>query len=287
MKKTLYILIGIISMIVGISGVSAEEVNIKYDQGSCTLLDDDSINYICKYKCISGQIHDVNGGNKEDSSWYKHSDDVTYKNHEQDLYIKIYFSNKENKLKYSLYTSELFNYLEVNPNIYNIDINPYGVNAWILNDYFKCHEDILTNLEYSADYFGYNWETGNSNYYWNLTIKDIFVDDEKPVVNNECGMLGSKDGELVKILKQIYMYIKIIIPVLIIGFGIADLLKSLGTGKDDDLKKAINKFAKRIILTIVFILVPIIISILINISGITSQYDKINDGIKSLFCIIE
>ena len=65
-----------------------------------------------------------------------------------------------------------------------------------------------------------------------------------------------------------------------------DFIKALGSGEEKEFKKAGRNFAKRIIIGICFFLIPAILSLLINISGITSQYD-INDGVKSIFCILE
>lgn len=106
--------------------------------------------------------------------------------------------------------------------------------------------------------------------------------------NNEngiCGLLGNENSETVLILKKMYKYLKILIPILIIILSIIDFIKVVVTGKSDDMKKAIDKLVKRIIVAIVFILVPTIIQILINISGITS-YSGINEGLKAMFCII-
>lgn len=118
----------------------------------------------------------------------------------------------------------------------------------------------------------------------NFTSEPLNTDND---LGNECGLILEKSSKSMTLLRQIYKYVKIIIPILIIALGIVDLFKSLVSGKEDDLKKAINKFVKRIILTIVFIVVPILISILIDISGVTNEYSKINDGVKALFCIIE
>ena len=65
-----------------------------------------------------------------------------------------------------------------------------------------------------------------------------------------------------------------------------DFIKVVFSGKDDDMKKAINNFAKRIIIAIVFILVPTLVSFIIKFSGVTSQYSGINDGLKTVFCIL-
>lgn len=110
---------------------------------------------------------------------------------------------------------------------------------------------------------------------------------DSDVVDTTCGILGGKTSKVVAVIQKVYKYLKIIIPVLIVVLSIADFIKVIGTGKDDDMKKAINKFVKRIIIAIVFVLVPLLISIVINISGLTSQYSGINDGLKAIFCILK
>ena len=84
-----------------------------------------------------------------------------------------------------------------------------------------------------------------------------------------------------------FNYVKVIIPILIILLSIVDFLKVIFSGKDDDMKKAMDKFIKRIIIAVVFILVPLFISIIINISGVTSQYSEVNDGLKAIFCVLK
>ena len=106
-------------------------------------------------------------------------------------------------------------------------------------------------------------------------------------IDNSCGFLGGKSSKVVLFLQKIFKYIKIIIPVLIVVLSIADFIKVIGTGKDDDMKKAINRFVKRIIIAIAFVLIPFLISLIINISGVTSEYSGINDGLKAVFCILE
>lgn len=115
--------------------------------------------------------------------------------------------------------------------------------------------------------------------------KDLEEQQKEEIDNTACGFLGSEDSNTIKLIKKIYNFIKIIIPVLIVALSIADFLKLLVTGKDDDMKKAINKLVKRIMIAIVFVLLPLIISLLINVSGISSQYSNMGDGMKTIFCI--
>lgn len=106
-------------------------------------------------------------------------------------------------------------------------------------------------------------------------------------IDTSCGLLGSETSKTVTFLSKMFNYVKVIIPILIILLSIADFLKVIFSGKDDDMKKAMDKFIKRIIIAVVFILVPLFISIMINISGVTSQYSEVNDGLKAIFCVLK
>lgn len=149
-----------------------------------------------------------------------------------------------------------------------------------------------TDLYINSKYSGVHGDTVKYNTYTNkITISIDNLDendgDDKVEIDTSCGLLGGKSSEVVSFLRKIFGYIKIIIPLLIILLSIVDFLNNVFTGKDDDMKKSINKFIKRMIIAIVFILVPTLISIIINISGVTSQYSQVNDGLKAVFCVLK
>ena len=112
-------------------------------------------------------------------------------------------------------------------------------------------------------------------------------DGKKEEIDTSCGLLGGETSKVVTFLSKMFNYVKVIIPILIILLSIADFLKVIFSGIDDDMKKAMDKFIKRIIIAVVFILVPLFISIIINISGVTSQYSEVNDGLKAIFCVLK
>lgn len=88
--------------------------------------------------------------------------------------------------------------------------------------------------------------------------------DQKPdkVVTN---------GETIKLIKQIYNIIKILIPVLIIALSIVDFLKVILTSDDKNYKSAWDKFVKRLIIGVIFFLIPIIVSFILKYSGIETE----------------
>lgn len=85
-----------------------------------------------------------------------------------------------------------------------------------------------------------------------------------------------------ELLRQVYSLIRYLIPVLIIILSLVDFIKVVSTGDDKDYKTAWNKFIKRIIVGIVILLVPVLVSALINISGIANAEDA-----SSLICILK
>lgn len=92
---------------------------------------------------------------------------------------------------------------------------------------------------------------------------------------------------MVELIHKVYGYFKWIIPVLIVVLSMLDFVKVVGTGKDDDFKKAQNNLIKRIILGVVFFLVPTIISLIISFSGITEQFTNGDSIMEAVTCILK
>ena len=65
-----------------------------------------------------------------------------------------------------------------------------------------------------------------------------------------------------------------------------DLINVTISGKEDDMNKSLKNFVTRMAIAVVFILAPILIKIIISVSGVSSQYQSINDGVKTIFCIL-
>ena len=169
-----------------------------------------------------------------------------------------------------------------------------NIQYFIINSTFFCNPVVpKTNITYSSHVSGSGLTTFHTtNHEISIQQDSTYTPDNRPGYEQEdidtsCGILGGKSSEVVLFLQKIYKYLKIIIPVLIIILSIADFIKVIGTGKDDDMKKSINKFIKRIIIAVAFVLVPMLISLIINVSGVTNQYNGINDGLKAVFCILK
>ncbi len=115
----------------------------------------------------------------------------------------------------------------------------------------------------------------SSNYIGVTPDSDISGDD----YINGCSDLPKTTA----LVKQIYGFIKYLIPVLVIGLSIVDFLKVLLSGEEKVYKDAWSKFVKRIIIGIVILLLPILLKVAINISGVLDDYNINNNNI---FCIL-
>lgn len=72
---------------------------------------------------------------------------------------------------------------------------------------------------------------------------------------------------LLKMIKTVITIIKVAIPILLIGLGIADFAKAVFAGKEDDMKKAQEKFIKRIIIAVCIFLIPSLLQFILNIAN--------------------
>ncbi len=111
-----------------------------------------------------------------------------------------------------------------------------------------------------------------------IDLGDTKHDDEKKETITSCEDIP----ETTKLIKQVYGLIKYLIPVLVIGLSIVDFLKVLLSGEEKVYKEAWSKFVKRLIIGVIILILPIILSFIINLSGVLSDYNI--DG-NSFFCI--
>lgn len=88
--------------------------------------------------------------------------------------------------------------------------------------------------------------------------------------------------ETISLIKQIYNILRFLIPVVVIGLSIVDFLKVLLNGEEKVYKSAWSKFVKRIVIGIIILILPIILSFVIKLSGVTGNY---NIDANNIFCI--
>lgn len=89
-------------------------------------------------------------------------------------------------------------------------------------------------------------------------------------VENICSMPSYRKP--MKFVGTIINFVKIIIPIIIIGFGVMDLYKAITGSKDDEIKKSIKSIIIRVIAGICMFLLPGIIQFILNMVNEWSNY---------------
>lgn len=90
--------------------------------------------------------------------------------------------------------------------------------------------------------------------------------------------------ETTAFIKKIYNLLKYLIPVMVIGLSIVDFVKVILSGEEKIYKEAWSKFVKRIVVGIIILILPVLLSFIINLSGVTENYG-IDDN--NIFCILK
>lgn len=114
---------------------------------------------------------------------------------------------------------------------------------------------------------------------WVLTPKNITQQEFENMKNDTSyygkditceGIFGSKDdpASLRYMINDILTYPRIIVPALVIGFGILDFTKAVTSSKEEEMKKAQTTFIKRVLIGITIFFVPLIINIIMYLADI-------------------
>lgn len=87
--------------------------------------------------------------------------------------------------------------------------------------------------------------------------------------------------DLVKRIQEIVDIIEILIPILLIVYGIIDFGKAIFVGDENEMKKSQSRFIKRLIVAVGFFLVPTVLQVILNIANqVWSNIDPSLCGIK-------
>ena len=92
--------------------------------------------------------------------------------------------------------------------------------------------------------------------------------DKLLILNDLCNSNAGK--KLFSFLGQIFSYIMIAVPVILIIIGSIDFVKAVISQKDDEMKKAQNMFIKRLIVGVIIFFVPPIVNFVIGLTGIST-----------------
>ena len=85
---------------------------------------------------------------------------------------------------------------------------------------------------------------------------------------NKCNLTA----RLVKYVRNILRWAKYIIPALVIILGMIDFIRAIGSNSDDEMKKAQQRFIKRLIAAVILFLLPLLIEFLLNAFRIDSTF---------------
>lgn len=143
-------------------------------------------------------------------------------------------------------------------------INLLNVSEY-LNDYTLLFYTTVSYLDASPISFGLTTEQAIRIESLRGKFEDLVRDNELnmyPVVDCK-GLLGQ---DLIDKINSYLDIIKIIIPIILIGFGVLDFTKAIFAG-EEDMKKAQKSFFQRIVIAIIIFLTPTVVNLLLNLAN--------------------
>ena len=72
-------------------------------------------------------------------------------------------------------------------------------------------------------------------------------------------------GDLKTDIENVFNFIKILIPLLVIGLSTVDFIKAIAEKDDKDIKKAFTRLIKRLIYAVIFFFLPVLLNLLMNL----------------------
>lgn len=100
----------------------------------------------------------------------------------------------------------------------------------------------------------------------NVFIENNKSSEENPTPSiNTCADLFGPNMRI--LIDTIMRWIRILVPLLLIGLGIMDFSKAVFSSKEDDMKKSRERFIKRIVAAILVFLVPIFVNLILDLGN--------------------
>lgn len=222
--------------------------------------DDDVLNGTWIKKCVYKK------DNNRIEIYFNRNEFVLYDNN-----ISILYGNKTETIIYietKKFTINNDHTLEQLVKKYNENLNEDQCYAHVYKS-TKCtnpNERNKKNKKYETSYYK-DSKTTNSN-------QEEYVRDDaesksktKPVKEEitTCEALIGKST--IELINTIMKYIRIAVPLLLIGFGVSDFAIAVFSSKEEDTKKSREKFIKRIIAAVLVFLSPIFINLLLSLAN--------------------
>ena len=88
--------------------------------------------------------------------------------------------------------------------------------------------------------------------------------DKVLILNNTCGFLSD---DLYNVMQDVFLAIRIAVPILIVVLIIMDMTKAVTAGNEDEIKKATGGAFKRVIVGVVIFLLPSLINMILGLIG--------------------
>ena len=96
----------------------------------------------------------------------------------------------------------------------------------------------------------------------NNTTTDLDAYDRSEHVMNCTELKGTRTY---KIIKEVFKWIQILAPIMLIIFGVLDYVKALIASDADAMKKTSSKFVKRLIISAAIILLPFVLDFFLSL----------------------
>lgn len=132
-------------------------------------------------------------------------------------------------------------------------------NSKSVTEYKKVKEEVKSLCKQSLEYANYN----DACVLRCLTISNDIEEWDKQFDLKNGGEYCGFSEKLIAWILNIIKWIKYIVPVIVIVFGILDFIKATSSDKDDDMKKAQSNFVKRLIAAALIFLIPFIIEFIL------------------------
>ena len=154
----------------------------------------------------------------------------------------------------------------------NIKVNGHDV-SFVYGAYLHDDGTPITKEEYYGGDIELPSIPGSSNCQtqYDICIKilspDRCLSDYNKCIEEQCGdIFGDKDveGSLAYLINKVLLYVRIIVPILIIVLGMLDLAKAVVASKEDEMRKAQKTFVKRIIIGVVVFFIPVLVNLLMS-----------------------
>ncbi len=78
-------------------------------------------------------------------------------------------------------------------------------------------------------------------------------------------------GDLKTDLQNIFNFLKVVVPLLVIGLSSYDFIKAVTAKDEKDVKKAFQKLLKRFMYAIILFFLPVLLNFLLDLAGTNSS----------------